>query len=179
MKRLYILLLAIVITCCLSFRDSYDPVVAYIDQYKSMAIAEMNRTGIPASIKLAQAVVETDSGRSILATRAKNHFGIKCKSYWEGPRYFYTDDDRDEDGNLVPSCFRMYDSVEESFRDHSEFLLYSGRYDMLFKGGEKDYVFWATGLQQCGYATDSNYSKRLMAIIERYDLNTLDNGEGQ
>ena len=156
-----------------------DPAVGYVEEHKELAISEMHRSGIPASIKLAQAIVETNSGRSVLATRAKNHFGIKCKSYWEGPRYFYTDDDRDDNGNLVPSCFRMYDSVEDSFRDHSDFLVNSERYALLFDGGSRDYVHWATGLQQCGYATDTNYSRRLMSIVEKYNLDAFDEAAGQ
>ncbi len=145
----------------------------YIAEHQSLAIAEEGRTGIPATIKLAQALVESSGGRSVLATRANNHFGIKCKSYWTGKRYFYTDDDRDSDGNLVPSCFRMYESVESSYMDHSEFLTQSERYAQLFEIDKSDYKSWAEGLLKCGYATDPGYARKLVRVIERYGLNAL------
>lgn len=146
----------------------------YISEYHALAFAEEGRAGIPATIKLAQALVESSGGRSVLATRANNHFGIKCKSYWTGKRYFYTDDDRDADGNLVPSCFRMYESVESSYRDHSDFLATSERYASLFEIDKTDYESWANGLLKCGYATDPGYAKKLIRIIERYGLDKLD-----
>lgn len=147
---------------------------AYLQAYESSAISEMHTHGIPASIKLAQALVESNAGRSLLATRANNHFGIKCKSWWEGGKYFYADDDYDAAGRLGASCFRLYDSPVESFHDHSAFLKYSERYAMLFALDRTDYVGWAMGLQQCGYATNPGYSKRLIQIIEKYDLYKLD-----
>ena len=146
----------------------------YIDQYSGLALAEEARSGIPASIKLAQALIESSGGRSVLATRANNHFGIKCKSYWSGSRYFYTDDDRDSDGNLVPSCFRMYDSAESSYTDHSNFLTSSERYDILFATPANDYKAWAEGLLKCGYATDPSYAKKLIKVIEKYRLDSLE-----
>ena len=106
---------------CMSYNDADLSDQNYIASYTDLAVLEEQRTGIPASIKLAQALIESNGGRSVLATRANNHFGIKCKSYWTGKRYFYTDDDRDPNGNLVPSCFRMYESAESSYADHSDF----------------------------------------------------------
>lgn len=146
----------------------------YVDAYKHLAIAEMDRHGIPASVTLAQALVESDAGRSTLAQRANNHFGIKCKSWWEGGKYYYADDDRDEDGNLTASCFRIYASVKESFEDRSAFLIGSERYQILFGYASDDYRSWAHGLQSCGYATDPKYGARLVAMIERYGLHQFD-----
>ena len=134
----------------------------------------MHISGIPASIKLAQALVESDAGRSVLAKRANNHFGIKCKSWWTGGQYFYADDDRDARGRLTASCFRIYDSAEESFIDHSAFLRNSERYARLFEVPITDYQSWAEGLQACGYATSHNYAKELVAVIEKYKLQTFD-----
>ncbi len=146
----------------------------YIEQYKYLAIEEMERTGIPASIKMAQALFESQSGRSELATQANNHFGIKCKNNWSGETYLYKDDDRDSTGNLVFSCFRSYSSVMESYLDHSEFLKNRSRYKELFDLPATDYKAWALGLKRCGYATDPNYSDRLIRTIEKYNLDLLD-----
>ncbi len=146
----------------------------YIEQYKYLAIEEMERTGIPASIKMAQALFESQSGRSELATQANNHFGIKCKNNWNGETYLYKDDDRDSIGNLVFSCFRSYSSVMESYLDHSEFLKNRPRYKELFDLPVTDYKAWAQGLKKCGYATDPNYSDRLIRTIEKYNLDLLD-----
>ena len=134
----------------------------------------MHASGIPASIKLAQALVESDAGRSVLALRANNHFGIKCKSWWTGGEYYYADDDRDTSGRLTTSCFRIYDSAEESFNDHSEFLRSSSRYASLFLTARSDYKAWARGLQTCGYASSPQYANRLIQVIEKYRLFELD-----
>lgn len=158
----------------LSFGSIEDAKVVYIKSHLPLAIKEKQRSGIPVSIKLAQAFIESNGGTSVLASRANNHFGIKCKSYWTGPRYFYTDDDRDADGNLIPSCFRMYDSVSDSFEDHSNFLMQSDRYNELFTYEKSDYKKWANGLLKCGYATDSRYANKLIAVIEKYALQQYD-----
>ncbi len=168
LTRLFALCIALVF--CMSHDEADLSDQEYISSYAELAIQEEQRTGIPASIKLAQALIESNGGRSVLATRANNHFGIKCKSYWTGKRYFYTDDDRDTDGNLVPSCFRMYESVESSYMDHSNFLTGSERYEELFTYEATDYVAWAEGLRKCGYATDPGYAKKLIRVIERYRL---------
>jgi flagellum-specific peptidoglycan hydrolase FlgJ len=145
----------------------------YIRTYKELAKTEMHLYGIPASIKLAQALIESDAGTSVLATRANNHFGIKCKSWWTGSEYFYADDDYDENGDMIASCFRSYDSAELSFTDHSVFLTTSDRYLHLFSYG-LDYHKWAYGLQYSGYATSTTYAKQLIQVIEKYELHGLD-----
>lgn len=150
----------------------------YISKYKEIAIAEMKRTGIPASIKMAQAILESNSGRSTLATKSNNHFGIKCGRSWTGREVYYEDDDYDEDGLLTKSCFRAFDDPAESFYEHSDFLAnpYSKRYKPLFKLDIYDYEAWAKGLKKAGYATDPGYPKKLIKIIEKYRLYELDLG---
>ncbi len=164
------------IVLCLSAFRSDDEVIEwrYINLYRNMAISEMQRYGIPASIILAQALVESDAGRSVLAVRANNHFGIKCKSWWSGGKYYYADDDSDNSGRLAPSCFRIYDSPQASFEDHSIFLSASDRYTSLFTYGSQNYRAWAYGLQEDGYATDPNYASRIIRVIEKYRLYDLD-----
>jgi flagellum-specific peptidoglycan hydrolase FlgJ len=168
------IILIITLPLILSFGKPSDPGELYIQTHLELAKKESRRSGIPVSIKLAQALVESGNGNSILASRANNHFGIKCKSSWTGPRYFYTDDDRDEYGNLVPSCFRMYPTPEDSYRDHSDFLMASMRYDSLFQLDSRDYQGWAEGLRLCGYATDPRYTKSLLKKIEQYKLYNYD-----
>lgn len=140
----------------------------YIDRYSEIAIAEQAAHGIPASITLAQGLLESGAGRSTLATEGNNHFGIKCHSDWTGETMLRNDDAPDE-------CFRVYDSPEQSFADHSAFLKRK-RYAPLFELEITDYSGWAAGLKKCGYATDPNYASRLTAIIERYSLYLLDGG---
>ncbi|MFZ9877008.1 MAG: glycoside hydrolase family 73 protein [Chitinophagaceae bacterium] len=135
----------------------------YIDQYKDLAIAEMKRTGVPASIKLAQGIHETMAGKSELVQKSNNHFGIKCKTGWNGPSVRHTDDARNE-------CFRKYATAIESYRDHSNFLKSSPRYASLFELDPTDYEAWAKGLKSAGYATNPVYSQTLVRLIEEYDL---------
>ena len=139
-----------------------------------MAIVEMHRTGVPASIKLAQAVLESDSGRSGFALSSNNHFGIKCKSYWIGRKYYHKDDDVNSRGVLVESCFRAYNQVMDSYVDHSNFLRNSPNYQDLFRLGNTDFKAWANGLQNSGYATDNTYGDKLIRIIENYQLGRYD-----
>ena len=146
----------------------------YIETYKYLAIDEMDRSGIPASIIMAQAIVETNAGSSALARNSNNHFGIKCKNYWKGETYYASDDDRDQDGNLIPSCFRQYDSVWDSYEDHSEFLMTTEHYQVLFAYDKTDYEKWAKGLQLCGYASDPKYAEKLIRTIHLYGLHDLD-----
>lgn len=146
----------------------------YLAKYKDIAIAEMHRTGIPASITLAQGYLESQYGNSSLATKANNHFGIKCHSGWKGKTYYIKDDDRNEDGELIKSCFRTYENAEESYRDHSEFLTGRSRYAKLFDLRSTDYEGWAKGLRECGYATNPKYANLLINIIERYELYDYD-----
>jgi flagellum-specific peptidoglycan hydrolase FlgJ len=149
----------------------------YISHYKYIAISEMKRSGIPASIKLAQGLFESGFGKSPLAINANNHFGIKCKSTWTGATYFHYDDDYDTTGNLTASCFRSYNSPEDSYIDHTEFLVNRDRYRTLFKLEKTDYVAWANGLKDCGYATDPNYPEKLISTIKKFNLDFLDKTE--
>ena len=138
----------------------------YINQYKSIAVEQMEKHGIPASITLAQGLLESGAGSSELARKSNNHFGIKCGSNWFGPTYSHFDDGRNE-------CFRAYDNPRASFEDHSQFLK-KERYSRLFRLSILDYKGWARGLKACGYATSPTYADRLIQIIELYELNKLD-----
>jgi len=139
----------------------------YIALYKDDAVKDMLKTGVPASITLAQAVFESDNGNSTLAREANNHFGIKCHNEWNGGTYTQDDDKRNE-------CFRKYNSVLESFDDHSNFLRTRDRYAFLFSFPKTDYKAWARGLKKAGYATNPNYPERLIKIIEENQLFVLD-----
>ncbi|MBN4070237.1 glucosaminidase domain-containing protein [Olleya sp. AH-315-F22] len=138
----------------------------YISVYKDIAMDEMRTYNIPASITLAQGILESGSGKGTLATKANNHFGIKCHG-WKGKKVYHDDDERQE-------CFRKYKSAETSFRDHSEFLANRKRYANLFKLRISDYKSWAKGLRKAGYATDKRYPQKLISIIERYELYQYD-----
>ena len=137
---------------------------AYINNYKDLAIQEMLRTGVPASIKLAQGILESQFGESPLAKNANNHFGIKCKTEWTGEKTYQDDDAKGE-------CFRVYKSPEESYRDHSDFLKTRPHYSFLFKLEPTDITGWAYGLKRAGYATNKTYPERLLRVIEDYQLN--------
>ncbi len=139
----------------------------YIRRYQLLAIEEMNRSGIPASITMAQGCLESGNGNSELSLKSNNHFGIKCKKGWRGPKVYYDDDHRNE-------CFRSYTTVEESYRDHTNFLMDNPRYADLFKLDHTDYKSWAKGLKRAGYATAHDYDKRLIRIIEENKLHRLD-----
>lgn len=164
MKRI----LAILVTLCgfltVSAQTSYD---LYIVQYYEIAVSEMYRSGVPASITLAQGLLESSAGQSVLARMGNNHFGIKCAGTWTGQTIYHDDDAKGE-------CFRKYSSAKDSFRDHSDFLRYSKRYQSLFDLKITDYKGWANGLKAAGYATDPGYAKKLISIIEQYDLNDFD-----
>lgn len=149
----------------------------YLDTYKDIAIAEMHRSGIPASIKLAQGMIESDMGRSPLATKANNHFGIKCGRDWQGETFYRLDDDRDSTGTIKESCFRAYSNPQESYLAHSAFLsnpAKQSRYGFLFKLPTTDYSGWANGLKMAGYATDPAYPNKLTKIINLYKLYQYD-----
>jgi LysM repeat protein len=139
----------------------------YIRKYQLLAIEEMNRSGIPASITMAQACLESADGNSELARKSNNHFGIKCKSNWKGKKVYHDDDAKGE-------CFRKYPSVEDSYIDHTNFLMDNPRYSFLFQLDPTDYVAWAKGLKRAGYATAQHYDKRLIEIIENFKLHRLD-----
>lgn len=145
----------------------------YINAYSPIAESEMMRVGIPASIKLAQGLLESNWGRSTLATKANNHFGIKCGSRWYGREMYRKDDDYTSTGELMQSCFRAYDSAFESYMAHSDFLLRK-RYAGLFDLSTLDYRSWANGLKNAGYATDPKYPSKLIQIIEKYELYRYD-----
>ena len=140
---------------------------AYIQKYKYIAIKEMFDYKIPASITLAQGILESGSGNSRLAREANNHFGIKCHNDWMGAKIYKDDDKKNE-------CFRVYTSAEQSFRDHSLFLTTKNRYAFLFDYKTTNYKSWAKGLKKAGYATNPKYPKLLIGIIEDHNLNQYD-----
>lgn len=164
MQKLKILFL---LFASLTLKNSFaqqDPVVVeYINTYKELAIAEMQRTGIPASIKLAQGIHETSAGTSDLVKRSNNHFGLKCKTEWTGMSVKHTDDAPNE-------CFRKYESPKDSYKDQSDYLKKTPRYASLFEIDPTDYKAWAFGLKKAGYATNPKYSQVLIKLIEDYDL---------
>ena len=163
MKKI-LLLLTLIYSTVQATGQSYDArVAAYIDQFKDVAMAEQQRCGIPASITLAQGILETAAGTSELCVNAQNHFGIKCKSDWKGMTYAYTDDAKDE-------CFRKYKDALTSYKDHSDFLKNSKRYASLFEYAVEDYHSWAKGLKRCGYASNPQYAVKLIQIVEKYNL---------
>ncbi len=139
----------------------------YIDFYAPFAVKEMLLSGVPASITLAQGILESGDGNSLLARKANNHFGIKCHGMWEGEKYYMDDDAKNE-------CFRVYETVFDSYRDHSEFLSGRGRYSDLFKLRRTDYKGWAKGLKKAGYATNPKYPALLIKIIEENKLDKYD-----
>lgn len=145
-----------------------DDVRLYIDSFKDVAKYNMKNHGIPASITLAQGVLESGAGKGRLSTIANNHFGIKCHTGWTGESVSHDDDAAQE-------CFRKYQDPSESYRDHSLFLTSRSRYDGLFKLDKGDYKSWAKGLKAAGYATDPKYPDKLIGIIERYQLYEYDN----
>ena len=139
----------------------------YLDRYSAIAIAEMHRSHIPASITLAQGLLESGNGNSRLALVANNHFGIKCKKDWTGESIKEDDDEAQE-------CFRKYPTAEDSYRDHSDFLMKGQRYAFLFDLEQTDYKGWAEGLKRAGYATNPNYPNLLISLIERHNLQRFD-----
>ena len=172
MKRVYlslILLFAATVSLCAAERQTREE---YVERYKAIAIAHMERYGIPASITMAQGILESDSGNSRLSLSSNNHFGIKCKKHWTGDRVYHDDDAKGE-------CFRAYPSVEASYQDHADFLDQSPRYDSLFVYASDDYRSWARGLKACGYATAPDYAQRLVKIIESMKLYQLDKEYGK
>ncbi len=149
----------------------------YIKKYKKIAIKEMERAGVPASIKLAQGILESDAGRSTLARKANNHFGMKCGRGWTGKKYYLEDDDYNDDGELIKSCFRVFKNARASYIAHSEFLRDPNkryRYGFLFNLNPTNYKAWARGLKKAGYATSPTYAEKLIRVIEEYDLDDYD-----
>jgi len=167
MKRRASILTFVIAAAVLLLSASDTPQQKYIERWAATAVREMYRSGVPASITLAQGILESRSGLSALATEGNNHFGIKCHKDWKG-RTMKVDDDRKGE------CFRVYDTAEESFRDHSDFLRYWDRYKFLFDFDTKDYESWAYGLKKAGYATDPSYPEKLIKIIEDNGLSKYD-----
>ncbi len=169
--RIFVFLPVILFACKTTHYTPSAPTATrteYIDRFSDLAIREMRRTGIPASIKMAQAILESGDGNSRLAQRGNNHFGIKCHD-WTGRKIYHDDDQRNE-------CFRRYSHPDESFYDHSDFLTGRARYANLFKLDPHDYKSWAKGLKAAGYATNPNYDRILIRIIEENELYKLDRG---
>lgn len=148
-------------------KTSSNHTVAYIEKFAPIAVKKMHEHKIPASITLAQGVLESGSGRSALAIRSNNHFGIKCHKGWQGKRVTHDDDAKGE-------CFRKYKYPETSYEDHSQFLISRKRYASLFKLGYQNYKGWAYGLRRAGYATDKKYPQKLISIINKYNLTKYD-----
>ena len=183
-NRQLILIQLVILLCLFSCRTSKPLVSAktshststpeqsvqeYINTYKGLAVSEMSRTGIPASITLAQGIIESDCGQSSLARQANNHFGIKCHDDWKGPTVKHTDNSRNE-------CFRKYARAEDSFYDHSDFLKTVPRYSFLFNLNSNDYKGWAQGLKKAGYATNPDYANMLIRTVEENGLSYFDQG---
>ena len=169
MNHLKANILGLALLCCLpmgaqlKWNQAYQ---TYINQYKDLAIEQMLRYRIPASITLAQGLFESAAGKSDLVRQGNNHFGIKCHN-WTGPTQYHNDDARGE-------CFRVYQDARDSYEDHSKFLARQPRYARLFELSQHDYKGWARGLKACGYATNPQYASKLIQIIELYKLNQYD-----
>ena len=163
MKQPTLLILVLCLFIQIGWAQNNPTTIAYITQYKAIAMKEMKRTGVPASITLAQAILESNSGESNLSKKYNNHFGIKCKTDWTGAKAYQDDDAKQE-------CFRAYDAAEASFKDHSNFLKNRPNYVDLFLLDPVDDTAWAYGLKKAGYATASDYPKKLLKIIDDYEL---------
>ena len=164
MRKLFLTLLVLT-SAMIMYGQSHQE--KYIEKYSVIAVSEMYRSGVPASITLAQGLLESGYGRSELALKSNNHFGIKCHNGWQGGKVYHDDDAKGE-------CFRKYDDPEDSYRDHSDFLRYRDRYKFLFDYKVTDYKAWAYGLKKAGYATDPAYPTKLIKLIEDYRLYDYD-----
>jgi LysM repeat protein len=170
LKNLHMLLAILAISFVspsVKAQDAYrEQIIQYIEIYAPLAIKEMARTGFPASIKIAQGIHESGAGKSNLVSRSNNHFGIKCKSSWEGEKVYHDDDAEGE-------CFRKYESAEDSYIDHSDYLKSQSRYAFLFEYDADDHTSWAWGLKKAGYATSPVYAETIIKYVETYQLNEL------
>lgn len=171
MKRLLTIFVGLLCCLCLTAQTRNKKYEDYIKKYRDLAVQEMKRYHIPASITLAQGLLESGAGQSTLARKSNNHFGIKCGSDWDGKTARHDDDARNE-------CFRAYKHPRESYEDHSKFLAGRPRYASLFKLKITDYKGWARGLKKAGYATNPRYAQQLIDIIELYDLHQYDTKGG-
>lgn len=165
-NKLFITCVGFLMVANTAYSKQLQSFLDYIDKYNKIAVEEMKTYGIPASITLAQGLLESGAGLSQLSKESNNHFGIKCHD-WKGDRVYFDDDEKGE-------CFRKYTDPKESYKDHSEFLVNRPRYASLFQLKTTDYKGWAKGLKQCGYATDPNYANRLISLIEEYGLDKYD-----
>lgn len=163
MQNLKVVFVAVVLILSNIAKAQRITIEEYVNTYKEIAMQEMKRTGVPASITLAQGILETENGNSVLVKKSNNHFGIKCKEDWKGPSVSHTDDAPWE-------CFRKYESAEESYKDHSNFLRTRKYYASLFDIDPMDYKAWAFGLKKAGYATNPQYAQQLIKYIETYNL---------
>ncbi len=163
MQRIIVISGFLLLSAVTVYGQRKEDVANYINAYKDIAISEMKRTGVPASIKLAQGIHETSAGTSDLVVKSNNHFGIKCKTGWAGAKVYHDDDAAGE-------CFRSYEKAEDSYRDHSNFLKGSPRYAFLFQLDPTDYEGWAYGLKKAGYATNIKYSQILIRLIRENNL---------
>lgn len=168
-SRSILLVLLIVLATTLYAQNKNQAYLTYIEKYAQLAIIQQKEYGIPASITLAQGLLESGAGQSEFARKSNNHFGIKCHE-WEGDKVYHDDDAQGE-------CFRKYDNVLDSYRDHSLFLKNKGRYSFLFDYSPTDYEAWAHGLKKAGYATDPSYAYKLISLIENYELHKYDLGK--
>jgi len=164
---LFLLCVCMLSTNSVFARKLHQPYVEYINKYGDLAVKHMDKYKIPASITIAQGILESGAGLSDFAKRSNNHFGIKCHSNWKGDRIYRADDSPND-------CFRSYRNVEDSYEDHALFLTQRERYASLFKLDIKNYKAWAKGLQSSGYATDKSYANKLIKLIEDYKLYELD-----
>lgn len=169
MRKILMVISMMLVSLSAVFAQKKSAHEIYIEKYADMAVDEMYRSGVPASITLAQGLLESAAGQSELAVKANNHFAIKCHRSWTGPSVRKDDDMKNE-------CFRKYKSPSESYRDHSDFLRYNDRYKFLFELEITDYKGWAHGLKKAGYATDKEYAPKLIDLIERYALHEYDHG---
>lgn len=168
-KNIVFFIFSYLLSCaCTAFSQEApnENIIKYIEQYAALAVKEMKRTGVPASIKIAQGIHETNAGKSDLVLQSNNHFGIKCKSSWTGEKVFHNDDAEGE-------CFRKYKDAKASYLDHSDYLKSQPRYAFLFEYDANDYAAWAWGLKKAGYATNPIYAQTLIKYIEAYQLNEL------
>lgn len=170
-KQLFFIIISLLLSIEGTTAQSRQTRQEYVARYSQIAVDHMEKYGIPASITMAQGILESDCGNSLLSTSSNNHFGIKCKSNWSGATVYHDDDAKGE-------CFRAYDSVEDSYQDHAIFLDSSPRYDSLFSYSSSDYKSWARGLKAAGYATAPHYATLLIKIIEEEKLYLLDRNNG-
>ncbi|MDL2224087.1 glucosaminidase domain-containing protein [Bacteroidales bacterium OttesenSCG-928-M06] len=168
---LFFFSLFLCISCSVQAQKLHSSHLNYINKYSNIATDQMKKHKIPASITLAQGILESGAGQSAFVKESNNHFGIKCHTDWKGNRIYRADDGPND-------CFRSYKKVEESFEDHSRFLANRARYSELFKLDITDYKGWARGLQKCGYATDKAYANKLIKLIDDYKLYEYDKNDG-